>query len=375
MRLFYFLSVIFFILTIITGIFMFIGYKIYPNKLLFFIVPTIGYFPLIGIIFGRLYKSSNLEIFTGHFLFYYNNMILISIFLLIVYLLGQTLNKDLFYFLSNKKKTFTLFTILFFIILAIIGRSNFTNIKKEYFNISFDEEIPNSTLKLGFISDLHLNSVFNGDSLDRVLEKMTDDKVDLVLIGGDFVDNDPYRINDNIKKIISKYNFPKGIYSILGNHEYYGGIDRNIDFIKDSGIKLLRDDILTINNINIIGRDDKTNINRKNLKSLLNKIEDPHIIVLDHNPKSIKESLKNNIDLHLGGHTHNGQLFPINHLVNYLNLNGYGYKKINKTHTIVSSGLGTWMIPYRIKSKSEYIIIDIDYFYNPIPKKKRATHK
>ena len=54
MKLFYFLSVIFFILTIVTGIFLFIGYKIYPNKFLFFIIPTIGYFPLIGIIFGKI---------------------------------------------------------------------------------------------------------------------------------------------------------------------------------------------------------------------------------------------------------------------------------------------------------------------------------
>lgn len=369
MKLFYFLSVIFFILTIVTGIFLFIGYKIYPNKLLFFIVPTIGYFPLIGIIFGRIYKSKTLEIFTGHFLFYYNNLILISVFLLIIYLLGQSLNKDLFYIISHNRKIFTLFIILFFVSLSIIGRSNFKNIKKEYFNISFDGKTPNSTLRLGFISDIHLNNIFNGDSLDHALEKMTVDKVDLVLIGGDFVDNDPHRIDDNIKNIISKYNFPKGIYSILGNHEYYGGVDRNIDFIKDSGIKLLRDDILTIDNISIVGRDDKTNRNRKNLKSLLSKIKDPHIIVLDHNPKSIEEGLKNNIDLHLGGHTHNGQLFPMNHLVNYLNLNGYGYKKINKTHTIVSSGLGTWMIPYRIKSRSEYMIIDIDYFYNSTSKK------
>ncbi|MEI6858030.1 metallophosphoesterase [Psychrilyobacter sp.] len=227
----------------------------------------------------------------------------------------------------------------------------------------------NSTLRLGFLSDTHLNSVFNGDSLDRALKKMSNDKVDIVLIGGDFVDNDPRRINGNIKEIISKYKFPKGIYAVLGNHEYYGGVDRNIHFIQESGIELLRDDILTINGLNIIGRDDKTNGSRKDLKSLLKGIEDSPLIVLDHNPKSIKESLENNVGLHLSGHTHNGQLFPMNHLVNYLYLNGYGHKKIKTTHTVVSSGLGTWMIPYRIKSKSEYIIIDIDYFYKPVSKK------
>ncbi len=130
MRLFYFLTIIFISLTIITGIFMFTGYKMYPNKLLFFIIPIIGYFPLIGIIFGRIYKSRSLEIFTGHFLFYYNYMILVSLFLLVAYFLGQALGKDFFTFLSNNQKFFTFFSILFFLSLTIISRSNFVNIKK-----------------------------------------------------------------------------------------------------------------------------------------------------------------------------------------------------------------------------------------------------
>ncbi|MGB6127988.1 MAG: metallophosphoesterase [Psychrilyobacter sp.] len=369
MKLFYFLLVITTILTVVTGILVFIGYKIYPNKVLFFIIPIIGYFPLIGIIFGHFYKSRALEVFIGHFLFYYNYIILVSIFLLITYLLGRTLNKDLFVFLSNNQKKFYLFLLLFFTSLSIVGRHNFKTLKKEYFKISLNKKTSNSTLRLGFISDVHLNNIFNGDSLNKALKKMANDKVEIVLIGGDFVDNDPHRINDNIKEIISKYKFPKGIYAVLGNHEYYGGIDRSIDFIKESGIKLLRDEVLTINGLNIIGRDDKTNSNRKKLSSLLDGIEKFPLIVLDHNPISIKESLENNVNLHLSGHTHNGQLFPLNHLVDHLNLNGYGHKKIGTTHTIVSSGLGTWMIPYRIKSKTEYMIIDIDYFYNPKPTK------
>lgn len=369
MRLFYFLSVITIILTIVTGILVFIGYKIYPNKVLFFVIPIVGYFPLIGIIFRQFYKSRALEVFIGHFLFYYNYIILVSVFLLVIYLLGQALNKDLFAFFSNNQKIFSVFSLLFFISLSIVGRSNFKTLKKEHFNISLHKETSNSTLRLGFISDIHLNNIFNGDSLNKALNNMANDKVDIVLIGGDFVDNEPNRINDNIKEIISKYKFPKGIYAVLGNHEYYGGIDRNIDFIKESGIKLLRDEVLTINGLNIIGRDDKTNSNRKKLSSLLDGIENFPLIVLDHNPISIKESLENNVNLHLSGHTHNGQLFPLNHLVDHLNLNGYGHKKIETTHTIVSSGLGTWMIPYRIKSKSEYMIIDIDYFYNPKPTK------
>ena len=84
-------------------------------------------------------------------------------------------------------------------------------------------------------------------------------------------------------------------------------------------------------------------------------------IVVDHNPHSIKESEENKIDLQLSGHTHNGQLFPFNYLVNKLYANSKGHKKFGSTHTFVSTGLGTWMIPYRIASKSELIILKLKF--------------
>ncbi|MGL6099709.1 MAG: hypothetical protein ACRC0G_08775 [Fusobacteriaceae bacterium] len=66
------------------------------------------------------------------------------------------------------------------------------------------------------------------------------------------------------------------------------------------------------------------------------------------------------VDLYLSGHTHKGQLFPFNLIVNYMYKNSGGYKTINNVETFVSFGLGTWMIPYRIDSQSEILI----FFFN-----------
>ena len=36
-------------------------------------------------------------------------------------------------------------------------------------------------------------------------------------------------------------------------------------------------------------------------------------IVLDHQPQGTKENIKNNVDLQLSGHTHNGRMFPLSY--------------------------------------------------------------
>jgi predicted MPP superfamily phosphohydrolase len=108
----------------------------------------------------------------------------------------------------------------------------------------------------------------------------------------------------------------------------------------------------------LIGRDDITNKNRKPLKSLVEGFnpEMPRI-VLDHQPHNLSESYDNHVDLHISGHTHNGQIFPFNRIVAKIYELGYGYKKTGNTHYYVSSGLGLWGAPLRIGTRSEIVSI------------------
>ncbi|MGL6166673.1 MAG: metallophosphoesterase [Fusobacteriaceae bacterium] len=241
-----------------------------------------------------------------------------------------------------------------------MGDKNFNNIVINTFESPLSNEYKVNNLKLGFISDIHLNSKFDGNKLRRAFKKMENENVEIVLIGGDFLDNTYKTVKDDIKSIIQNTAFKHGIYLVLGNHEYYGGIDENIKYIENLGIKILRDESLKIENLTIIGRDDRHNKTRKSLKELLKDINSKdNVIVVDHNPMSLNELDNEKIDIYLSGHTHKGQIFPYNLLVNYMYKNSGGYKKIKNTHSYVSTGLGTWMIPYRICSQSELLIIDL----------------
>ena len=63
--------------------------------------------------------------------------------------------------------------------------------------------------------------------------------------------------------------------------------------------------------------------------------------ILDHQPKDLKTSAKSNIDLHLSGHTHAGQIFPAYYIFELFNINelNYGKEKIDNMIAINSSGI------------------------------------
>ena len=65
------------------------------------------------------------------------------------------------------------------------------------------------------------------------------------------------------------------------------------------------------------------------------------------------------VDVMLCGHTHRGQIFPLNLLVDQLYEQSHGYRKWPHTHIWVSSGLSLWGPTFRIGTNSELAVIEI----------------
>jgi predicted MPP superfamily phosphohydrolase len=77
-----------------------------------------------------------------------------------------------------------------------------------------------------------------------------------------------------------------------------------------------------------------------------------------HQP-SLWKLVKNNVDLMLSGHTHNGQIFPFNLLVKIQFPQIYGLYKEEENNLYVSSGVSTWGPKIRIGSQNEIININL----------------
>ena len=201
-----------------------------------------------------------------------------------------------------------------------------------------------------FISDIHLgtNKI---NHLLNILKKIKNTKYDFILIGGDLIDSSSFDLeNLNILK-----NINKDIYFVNGNHEYYlKDFKKKIDSLHKCNIKVLINQRITIQDINLIGVDDLQNVDSKiNYVKRLRK-ENLFNLVLTHKP-DIWDKIKGQNELMLSGHTHNGQIFPFNLIVKLKFKYIYGLYKMANSNLYVSSGAGCWGPKIRIGTSNEII--------------------
>jgi len=89
-------------------------------------------------------------------------------------------------------------------------------------------------------------------------------------------------------------------------------------------------------------------------------------VLLDHQPARIDAAVKERVDLLLCGHTHNGQLFPLNLITGAVYKVSTGYKRIGETQIYVTSGAGTWAPPVRIGNVPEIVQLKIEFGPRPL---------
>jgi predicted MPP superfamily phosphohydrolase len=240
---------------------------------------------------------------------------------------------------------------------------------KEY-NISINKSAGSiKTLRIAAVSDIHLGSIIRKRSLKKMSAIIKDLKPDIVLLLGDIVDGEigPVLRGD----LLQYFTWPQctdGLYAITGNHEFIGGASRTIQYYESKGIRVLKDEIVTLEGgIQLIGRIDRDSFRfykkeRMTLGELMKQVDTTKpVILLDHQPFHLDETAKHGIDLELSGHTHNGQMWPLNYVTSMIYELSYGYMKKRNTNFIVSSGYGLWGPRVRSGSRSEVLLINITF--------------
>lgn len=255
-------------------------------------------------------------------------------------------------------------------LLILAGHINAISPRIKELNINIEKYVPNKkSLRLVMVSDIHLGTIVGPKRVTKLVRKINELSPEAVLLAGDIVDEDlaPV-INQNLGSILATINAPLGVFGSTGNHEYIGGAEEAVNYLQQFNINMLRDTtVQLIENIYVSGREDIESMRfggkkRSALAKILGeKTQDNIYIVLDHQPRAITEAISAGADLVVSGHTHDGQLWPLNYITNAIFKLGYGYKQFENTHVYVSNGYGSWGPPVRIGKRPEIIHITLNF--------------
>jgi len=269
---------------------------------------------------------------------------------------------------ENVKRYLLAFVVLISSVIIFIGYLNTRKISVKSLSLEITRKQSALTeLNAVVLSDLHLSTINGEKLLSQIVAKLNELKTDVVFIPGDIVDDRAETLKSegigvSLSKIKSKY----GVFASTGNHEYINGINGTSKFITENGITLIRDSSLLIADSFILAARDDASKNsfakqrRKSLEEIISNANQNYpIILLDHTPFRLEEAEINGISLQLSGHTHHGQMFPLNFITKLIYEVSWGYKKKDNTHYYVSCGVGTWGPPVRLGSESEIVNIKI----------------
>jgi predicted MPP superfamily phosphohydrolase len=247
------------------------------------------------------------------------------------------------------------------LIFSLYGFFEARNLRVERITVA-TTKLPKGTdrLRIAQISDVHLGLLTGESRLTTIVAALERERPDIVVSTGDLLDSSATHI-DGISETLYRINPPHGKYAVTGNHEYYPGLKRSLEFLEKAGFAVLRNQVETIKPlINIAGVDDPAiGIEIDEVDLLSSAQNGLFTLFLKHRPHVPSETL-GLFDLQLSGHTHNGQLFPFNFVVSipYPYISGfYPLKKGGSLYT--SRGTGTWGPPLRVFSPPEVTVIDI----------------
>lgn len=232
-----------------------------------------------------------------------------------------------------------------------------------------------SPCKVVFFTDTHFGNLYPEENLQKIVAKINAQNPDLVVFGGDFIDNynqdaaylDILLLEEELSNIKATY----GKYAVWGNHDYGGGAEWIYpDIMAAGGFTLLTNEGAYIPELgmNILGYDDYL-LGHTDPQAYTIDHED-FTLVLTHEPDVTDQLNLSNAGLILAGHSHGGQVsLPV--ITKYMLPSGateytkglYDAATLGKsegTQLFVSKGIGLTMIPYRFLNPPEIVVVNIN---------------
>ena len=260
-----------------------------------------------------------------------------------------------------------------------IGWYNAHHVSITKYKVNTEKEIGAEKLRIVQISDSHVGTTFDGEGFAEHMKTVQNLEPDIVVITGDYVDDgstkkDLIRSCEALGELKTKY----GVYFVYGNHDkgYFNSRDFSAEDIENelskNNVVILQDESILVDDLfYVVGRKDASVENerggekggRKTAQELTEGLDkDRFILMLDHQPTDYDNEAAAGADLVLSGHSHGGQLIPLQFIGQYIiraNNRTYGIEKRKGTTFIVCSGISDWEIDFKTGCISEIVVVDV----------------
>ncbi|HAM14286.1 MAG TPA: hypothetical protein DCP91_00170 [Eggerthellaceae bacterium] len=219
-----------------------------------------------------------------------------------------------------------------------------------------------------FVADLHVGSAQSMQTTRQTIQRIGAEEADFVVLGGDIVD--AFTTREEMEETFALFGAVKApVYFIYGNH------DRQMDrpsaeraftpeeleqAMRANGIHILQDEWARISDdLVLLGREDYSMPSRKDVGQIAPRPDDAFVLLADHSPYETQDMVASGADLQISGHSHAGQLFPLQAVYSLAGYDAYGFFRHGETELYVSSGASGWCFPFRTEEGCHYEVVSL----------------
>jgi len=213
------------------------------------------------------------------------------------------------------------------------------------------------------VSDLHLGAQRRSEWMAQRVEQINALQPAAVVMVGDQVEDNPLG-EPELAAVLRRLKAPRGVWAVTGNHEFYGDVDTTITEFTAGGVRWLRNEKVELApGLVLAGIDDIGRTMRGGgeflggLDTVVPADSGVATILLCHIPATriVEGAAARGVDLMLSGHTHGGQIWPFNYLVQRQFPRYMGEYKVGGMDLVVSRGAGGWGPRMRLWQPGEIV--------------------
>lgn len=221
-------------------------------------------------------------------------------------------------------------------------------------------------LRLAVLADIHVGPLLGTGQVERMVEIVNDLDADLVTVVGDVVTSEPGKVRDSLVPL-TRMRGRQGVFYVTGNHEYYVGPENWTEAAAELDLRVLRNERVEITHrggvIDLAGVNDITGTQYADAPDYRAALgdRDPSrpVVLMAHQPVAVHDAAPYGVDLQLSGHTHGGQLYPFDYLIQLQQPVVSGLAEVDGTPVYVTNGAGFWGPPVRVGADPDITLLTL----------------